>query len=297
MSSILPGCSVGFVRIGVMGRSMAGHLMDAGYRVRIHTRTREKARMLEERGAVWCGDLAEVSAGASAVITMVGYPSDVESTYLGEGGLVQHAAEGTVLVDMTTSCPSLAERVAEAGSRRGIRVLDAPVSGGDLGAREARLVIMAGGDVSGFGAALPLFQRMGRTIEHLGGPGSGQRCKMANQVAVAVGMVAWVEALVLAEVGGLEPAKVQGLLAGGAAGSWAFSQLAPRALSGDFAPGFFVKHLVKDIGIALEYAAGRGLQMAGLETAGRLYRALEGGGFAECGTQALYRFCRERAGL
>jgi 3-hydroxyisobutyrate dehydrogenase len=156
---------------------------------------------------------------------------------------------------------------------------------------------MAGGDASGFEVVLPLFQRMGKTIEHLGGAGAGQRCKMANQVAVAVGMVAWVEALVLAEAGGLEPVKVQGLLAGGAAGSWAFSHLAPRALSGDFAPGFFVKHLVKDVGIALRYAAERGLQMPGLETAGRLYRALEEGGFGDCGTQALYRFCRDKAGL
>ncbi|MEY5014486.1 MAG: hypothetical protein RIS92_844 [Verrucomicrobiota bacterium] len=297
MSGFLSGCSVGFVGTGVMGRSMAGHLIDAGYRVRFHTRTREKGRVLEERGAVWCEDLAEVASGVSAVISMVGYPSDVEATYLGAGGLISHAAEGTVLVDMTTSCPSLAERIAEVGMRRGIRVLDAPVSGGDLGAREARLVIMAGGDCSGFEEVLPLFQRMGKTIEHLGGPGAGQRCKMANQVAVAVGMVAWVEALVLAEVGGLDPAKVQGLLSGGAAGSWAFSQLAPRALSGDFAPGFFVKHLVKDIGIALEFAAARRVQMPGLETAGRLYQALEGGGFGECGTQALYRFLREKAGL
>lgn len=297
MSGILPDGWVGFVGTGVMGRSMAGHLLEAGYRVRMHTRSREKARMLEERGAVWCEDLAEVAAGASAVISMVGYPADVEATYLGDGGLVRHAAEGSVLVDMTTSCPSLAERIAEAGMRRGIRVLDAPVSGGDLGAREARLVIMAGGDAMGFAEVLPLFERMGKTIEHLGGPGSGQRCKMANQVAVAVGMVAWVEALVLAEVGGLEPAKVQGLLAGGAAGSWALSHLAPRALAGDFAPGFFVKHLVKDIGIALGYAAERGLEMPGLETAGRLYRALEGGGFGDCGTQALYRFCRDQAGL
>jgi 3-hydroxyisobutyrate dehydrogenase len=297
VSGILAGSWVGFVGTGVMGRSMAGHLMDAGYRVRIHTRTREKARMLEERGAVWCSDLVEVVTGASVVISMVGYPADVEATYLGDAGLVERAAEGTVLADMTTSSPSLAEEIAAAGMRRGIRVLDAPVSGGDLGAREARLVIMVGGDVSGHEVVLPLFQRMGKTVEHLGGPGSGQRCKMANQVAVAVGMVAWVEALVLAEIGGLEPAKVQGLLAGGAAGSWAFSQLAPRALSGDFAPGFFVKHLVKDIGIALGYAAERGLELPGLETAGRLYRALEGGGYGDDGTQALYRFCRARAGL
>lgn len=297
MSSVDSGATLGFIGLGVMGRSMASHLLAAGYKVQVHTRTREKANALIERGAVWCEVASDVARGAAAVISMVGYPSDVESLYLGTEGLIHRAEKGTVLIDMTTSCPSLAERIALEGEARGIDVLDAPVSGGDLGAREARLVIMVGGKLDAFDRARPLFDRMGRSIERLGGPGSGQRCKMANQVAVAIGMVAWIESLVLGEAGGLDPQKVQALLAGGAAGSWAFSHLAPRALASDLSPGFFVKHLVKDIGIALRFANERGVCMPGLETAAQLYRMLDEAGFGEKGTQALYAFCRARAGL
>jgi 3-hydroxyisobutyrate dehydrogenase len=281
--------SIAFVGTGVMGRSMAGHLQKAGHVLHVHNRTKEKAADLLAAGATWHDSAGAAAAEADVVITMLGFPADVETSYLGAGGIVERARPGALLVDMTTSSPTLARRVAAASAGRGLAALDAPVSGGDLGAREARLVIMVGGDEAAFGRAKPLFEIMGKNIARHGGPGAGQYCKMANQIAVAVGMVAWVEALAYAKRAGLDPAAVHGSISGGAAGSWAMTNLAPRALAGNFAPGFYVKHIIKDMKIALESAAELKLDLPGLAIAKRLYEDVAARGWEECGTQALYR--------
>lgn len=284
-----PPLSIAFVGTGVMGRSMAGHLQKAGHRLRVHNRTREKARPLLDGGASWHGSAGEAAAGADVVVTMLGFPKDVEEAYLGPGGIVASARPGALLADMTTSSPVLARRIAEASARRGLSALDAPVSGGDVGAREARLVIMAGGDEAAYARALPLFELMGKSVARLGPAGAGQHCKMANQIAVAVGMVSWCEALAYARKAGLDPEKVLASVSGGAAGSWAMSNLAPRALAGNFAPGFYVKHILKDMKIALDSAAELKLDLPGLAVAKRLYEQVAERGWEECGTQALYR--------
>jgi len=287
--------SVGFIGTGIMGASMAGHLLTAGHPLHVFNRTRGKAEPLVARGATWHESPAEVAAAAEIVITVLGLPGDVEEVYLGGTarvpagvGLVDAARPGSLLVDMTTSSPTLAERIAAAAAARGIAAIDAPVSGGDVGARNATLVIMAGGEPAAFDRARPLFDRMGRSATRLGPAGTGQRCKLANQVAVAVGMVAWCEALAHARAGGLDPALVQEVIGGGAAGSWALTNLAPRALAGDFAPGFLVRHLVKDIGLAREAADAGGVELPGLVVAEQLYEILAASGAAEAGTQALY---------
>jgi 3-hydroxyisobutyrate dehydrogenase len=213
----------------------------------------------------------------------------VEETYLGKGGVIERAGKGALLVDMTTSSPLLARRISEAAAARGLAALDAPVSGGDIGAREARLVIMVGGDAAAFERAQPIFAVIGKNVALQGPAGSGQHCKMANQIACAVGMVAWVEALAYAKRAGLDPSKVHGSISGGAAGSWALTNLGPRALSGDFAPGFYVKHIRKDIGIAVAAADEMGLELPGLECARRLYDQVASKGWEEFGTQVLYR--------
>jgi 3-hydroxyisobutyrate dehydrogenase len=280
--------AIGFIGTGIMGRSMAGHLQAAGHPLHVHNRTRSKAEPLLAAGGRWHdrpGDVAEV---ADVVITMLGFPQDVEEVILGAGGVVSRARPGTLVIDMTTSSPALAARIAAAAAAREIDCLDAPVSGGDIGARNATLVIMAGGTPAAFARALPLLERLGSAVTLLGPAGSGQRCKLANQIAVAVGMVAWCEALAHARAGGLDPAVVQRVIAGGAAGSWALTNLAPRALAGDNAPGFLVRHLVKDLRLAREAAADSGVAFPGLETAERLYARLLDLGHGDDGTQALY---------
>lgn len=287
MSSSLP--SIAFIGTGVMGRSMAGHLRKAGHALHIYNRTKEKAADLLAAGATWHESAGAAAAAADVVITMLGFPTDVETTYLGAGGIIERARPGALLIDMTTSSPLLARRVAEAAAKRGLESLDAPVSGGDLGAREARLVIMVGGSEAGFARARPVFELMGKNIARHGGPGAGQHCKMANQIAVAVGMVAWVEALAYARQSGLDPAAVHASISGGAAGSWALTNLAPRALAENYAPGFYVKHIIKDMKIALDSAAELKLELAGLAEARRLYEKVAAHGWEDCGTQALYR--------
>ncbi len=281
--------SIAFIGTGVMGRSMAGHLLRAGHALHVHNRTRAKAQPLLDAGARWHDSAASAAEAADAVLTMLGFPADVEETYLGGGGGVARARPGALLIDMTTSSPALARRIAAAADARGLAALDAPVSGGDVGAREGQLVIMVGGEESAFARGRPLFERIGRNLARLGPAGAGQSCKMANQIAVAAGMVAWCEALAYARKSGLDPERVLASIGGGAAGSWSMAKLAPRALAGDFAPGFYVKHIRKDIKIALDSAAELGLDLPGLETARRLYEQVAARGWDECGTQALYR--------
>ncbi len=281
--------SIAFIGTGVMGRSMAGHLQKAGHKLHVYNRTKEKAAALVEAGATWHETAGSAAAEADVVFTIVGFPTDVEATYLGQGGVVERAKPGALLIDMTTSSPALAVRIADAAKKRGLSSLDAPVSGGDLGAKEARLVIMVGGDATAFARAKPLFELMGKNIALHGGPGAGQYCKMANQIAVAVAMVAWCEALVYAKKAGLDPTAVHASISGGAAGGWAMTNLAPRALSENFAPGFYVKHILKDMRIALESAAELKIDLPGLACAKKLYDQVAARGWEDCGTQALYR--------
>ena len=222
---------------------------------------------------------------------MLGLPTDVEQVYFGRtgaGGVLAASKPGSLLIDMTTSSPRLAERISRAAEERGIEALDAPVSGGDVGARDASLVIMVGGRQEAFDRAVPLFEQLGKSITLLGPAGNGQRCKLVNQIAVAVGMVAWCEALAVAKAARLDPSMVQGVIGGGAAGSWGLSNLAPRALSADFQPGFLVRHLVKDICLAQEEADSHGVHLPGLEVARRLYEILKEAGYGEAGTQVLF---------
>ena len=289
---------IGFVGTGIMGRSMAGHLLAAGHTLHVFNRTREKAEPLLVAGARWHDDPGSVAAVSDVVITMLGLPTDVEEVYFGRGdagtqshgaGLLDRGRPGTLLIDMTTSSPALAERIAAAAAARGLAAIDAPVSGGDVGARNATLVIMAGGDAAAFARARPVLVRLGKSVTLLGPAGAGQRCKLANQIAVAVGMVAWCEALAHARAGGLDPAAVQQVISGGAAGSWALTNLAPRSLAGDFSPGFLVRHLVKDIRIARACAEESGLELPGLATAERLFDEVMARDWGDDGTQALYR--------
>ena len=284
---------VAFIGIGVMGKSMAGHILEAGYPLTVYNRTQSKADDLVARGATWADSPATAAEGADVVITIVGFPADVEATYFSDSGVFKTIKTGALVIDMTTSSPILAKRIAEAASELGVGSLDAPVSGGDLGAREARLSIMIGGEQRDFDRAQPLFDIMGKNIQLQGPAGSGQYTKMCNQIAIASGMVAIGEALAYAKVAGLDPKQVLASIETGAAGSWSLSNLAPRALDGDFAPGFFVKHFIKDMKIALESASEMGLELPGLELAKGLYDKLSGQGGADDGTQALFRYYME----
>lgn len=269
-----------------MGLPMCGHLMDAGHDVSVHNRTRERAAPLVERGATWCDSPADVAAGADVVFTMLGFPADVRAVVL-DGGLLDAMADGTVYVDLTTSEPSLAVEVAQDASAKGVDALDAPVSGGDVGARAGTLVVMVGGSAEGFARAQPLFATFGKTIVHLGGAGSGQHTKMVNQIAVSSGMVALCEALLYAQRSGLDPETVVDTISKGAAGSWALSNLAPRLLKGDLRPGFKIDHFIKDLGIALNEARRMNLSLPGLALAEQLYVAARAQGHGQDGTQAL----------
>lgn len=283
------GTSVAFIGTGVMGKSMAGHLLAAGYGVHVYSRTRSKAGELLEQGAVWHDSPGSAAAAANAVITMVGYPHDVEEVYFGERGIIQNAKPGAYLIDMTTSSPSLARRIEQAARERGLHALDAPVSGGDIGAREARLSIMVGGSAEAFEAVLPLLRKLGTNIVLQGGPGAGQYTKMANQIAIASNMMGVCEALAYARKAGLDPESVLKSIESGAAGSWSLSNLAPRIIRGDFAPGFYVKHFVKDMKIALQSAEEMGIELPGLALARSLYERLIEMGEEDSGTQALYK--------
>ena len=280
---------IGFIGLGVMGKSMAGHLLMAGHPLAVHTRTAGKAEGLVANGARWASSPAELAAESDIVITIVGYPVDVEAVYLGKGGVITSAHAGTLLIDMTTSSPDLAKRIHAAAKAEGVHSLDAPVSGGDLGARNASLSIMVGGDRQAFEDALPVLEVMGKNIVYQGPAGSGQYTKMCNQIAIAPGMLGVCEALYYAKSAGLDPATVLASISSGAAGSWSLTNLAPRILKGDFDPGFYVKHFIKDMGIAIESAEAMGLDLPGLKLARELYGKLAEAGGADLGTQGLYR--------
>lgn len=280
---------IGFIGIGVMGSGMVGNLLRAGYEVHIYSRTKAKAAGVTSQGAIWHDSVADVVQTAQVVITMVGLPTDVEDLYLTEQGIINLVQPGTYLIDMTTSSPTLAKRIAEVAQNRQLYALDAPVSGGDIGAKNGTLSIMVGGDESAFADMLPVFQAMGKNIVLQGGPGAGQHTKMCNQITVAGNMVGVCEALAYASKSGLDPTMVLESIASGAAASWTLSNLAPRIIDRNFEPGFYVKHFIKDMRIALSSAQEMGLQTPGLALVLSLYEQLAEMGEAESGTHALYK--------
>jgi 3-hydroxyisobutyrate dehydrogenase len=280
---------IGWIGTGVMGISMCGHLIDAGHSATVYSRTRERAQPLLDKGAAWAGTPAAVAAASDMIFTMVGYPADVREVILGEQGVLAGAADGSVIVDMTTSEPSLAAEIAVVATRQQIACLDAPVSGGDIGARNATLSIMVGGDTETVAAVRPLLEAMGKTIIHQGPAGAGQHTKMVNQTLIASGMVGVCEALLYAYRAGLNLETVLEAVSGGAAGSWSLSNYAPRMLKGDFAPGFMVDHFIKDMEITLGEARRMNLALPGLALAHELYLALRAQGAGRDGTQSLIR--------
>jgi 3-hydroxyisobutyrate dehydrogenase len=284
--------SVGWIGTGVMGAAMCGHLLDAGHDLRVSTRTRERAQALLDRGASWCDSPREAADGADVVFTMVGTPDDVRAVTLGPDGALAGMREGTTLVDMTTSRPDLAQEIAEAAAERTVGAVDAPVSGGDVGARNGTLVVMAGGDADAIEAVRPLVECFAKAFVHHGPPGAGQHTKMVNQILIAAGMVALCEALEYAERAGLDPRQVVETVSGGAAGSWSLSNYGPRILDGDFEPGFMVDHFVKDLGIALAQAREMRLSLPGTALAEQLYVATQAAGQGDRGTHALIHTIR-----
>ena len=281
---------IGFVGLGIMGRSMAGHLLAAGHPLHVFNRSRGKADELVAKGAIWHDTPGDVAAQADVVITMVGFPQDVDDIYLGAGGIVARARAGAILIDMTTSSPALAVRIASAAAARGVNSLDAPVSGGDVGARDAKLAIMVGGDAAAFEAALPVLQRMGTNIVLQGGPGTGQHTKMCNQIVIASTIMGVCEGIAYAKKAGLDPDTVLKSIGGGAASGFQLNMLGARIIKGDFAPGFFMQHFVKDMSIALAEAARMDLDLPGLAQAKKLYDLLLAQGLGRSGTQALFKY-------
>lgn len=285
--------NIGWIGTGVMGASMAGHLQQAGHALTVHNRTKEKAEALLAGGARWAESPAAAAAEAEVVFMIVGYPADVEAVALGTDGILSAAQPGTVLADCTTSSPALAQKIAAAGAEKDVAVLDAPVSGGDVGARNAALSIMVGGDAGAFEKVKPLLERMGKTVVRQGGPGAGQHTKMVNQTLIASGMIGVCEALLYAERSGLDPLTVLKSVGGGAAASWSLSNLWPRMIDDDFEPGFFVEHFIKDMGIALDEARRMNLKLPGLELAFELYQKTQELGYGRKGTQALLSALRD----
>jgi 3-hydroxyisobutyrate dehydrogenase len=285
---IAPGKTrIGWIGTGVMGRSMCGHLIAAGYAATVCNRTPEKSQALVDKGAKLADSPRAVAAASDVVFSIVGYPSDVREVTLGAQGTLAGARPGTVLVDMTTSEPSLAVEIDQVARAREVHAVDAPVSGGDVGAREARLSIMIGGAQEIAVALKPLFQTMGKTIVYQGPAGSGQHTKMVNQVLIATNMIGVCEGLLYGYKAGLDLNVVLESVSSGAAGSWSLSNLGPRMIAGNFEPGFFVEHFLKDMGIALAEARRMKLSLPGLALAEQLYRAVEAQGYARKGTHAL----------
>ena len=278
---------IGWIGTGVMGRWMCEHCMDAGFSATVYNRTIGKTDPLREKGATVASSPKEVAENSDVVFTIVGFPADVREVILGDDGALGGIAPGGIIVDMTTSEPSLAKEVYDAGQAKGVHCIDAPVSGGDVGAREARLSIMIGGDEAAVEAVDPLFQAMGKNITHLGPAGSGQHTKMVNQILISTTMIGVVEGLLYGHKAGLDLDTVIAAVGAGAAGSWSINNLGPRIVKRNFDPGFFVEHFIKDMGIALDEAKRMDLSLPGLALAHQLYLAVKAQGHAKLGTHAL----------
>jgi 3-hydroxyisobutyrate dehydrogenase len=296
--TIAPGKTrIGWIGTGVMGSSMVGHLMAAGFQATVYNRSRAKAEALLARGAKWGATPQAVAAASDVVFTIVGFPADVREVILGSEGALAGSKPGNVLVDMTTSEPSLAVEIHQAAHAKGVHSVDAPVSGGDIGAREARLSIMIGGDKVVVEALAPCWNAMGKTIVHQGGPGAGQHTKMVNQILIASGMVGVCEALLYGYKAGLDLPTVLSSVGSGAAGSWSLSNLGPRIMNNNFDPGFLVEHFIKDMGIALAESKRMDLCLPGLALAQQLYLVVKAQGFGRNGTHALQLALAQIAGI
>lgn len=282
--------SIGFIGTGVMGKSIVRHLLKAGHNVTIFSRTRQKAAELLEEGASWADQPSGAVGDADIVFTMVGYPSDVEEVYFGENGIFSVAVKGQIVVDMTTSEPTLAKRIAEHAESLGMHSIDAPVSGGDIGAKNGTLSIMCGGDREVYERMLPVFNLFGENVVYQGKAGAGQHAKMSNQIAISTNMIGVCEALVYAKKAGLDLETVLQSISTGAAGSWSLTNYPPRILKGDLEPGFYIKHFIKDMRIALMEAEQMGLELPGLKLAKEIYDELAQEGYSEKGIHALIRY-------
>ncbi|CAN5772403.1 NAD(P)-dependent oxidoreductase [soil metagenome] len=278
---------IGWIGTGVMGHSMCGHLLAEGYRTTIYSRTREKAAGLLERGATWADSPGAVAQSSDVVFTMVGFPADVRAVYFEPDGILAGARQGAVLVDMTTTEPTLAREIEAAARKAGASAVDAPVSGGDVGARNRALSIMIGGEPEAVDAVMPLLQILGRNIVHQGSPGAGQHTKMCNQIVIAGTMIGVCESLLYAHRAGLDTERMLQSIRSGAAACWTLENLAPRVMKGDFEPGFIVEHFIKDMGIALAEAQRMGIALPGLALVHQLYLAVQAQGHGRRGTQAL----------
>ena len=279
---------IGFMGLGIMGAPMAGHLLAAGYNVTIANRSRGAAvAALLASGATWAESPAALAAESDIIITILGFPADVEAVWQGPDGLIAHARPGALLIDMTTSSPGLARLLAQEAAARGVGALDAPVSGGEAGARNAALSIMLGGAAADVARAMPVFETLGKTIRHMGGPGAGQHTKMCNQIALASTLMGVAESMAYARSAGLQGAAVLEALGPGAAGSFQLAMLGPKMIAQDFAPGFMLKHFIKDLGIALAEAEAMGQAVPGLAQVKRLAEMAAATAGPDAGTQAI----------
>jgi len=285
--------TIGWIGTGVMGRSMCSNLMDAGYPAFIYSRTRSKAESLIRKGATWCSSPAETAAQCDILFSIVGYPEDVETVYLGPEGVLTGTPRCEIVVDMTTSKPSLATEIFQRARQQSISSLDAPVSGGDVGAREGKLAIMVGGAEAAYQRAMPFFRVMGETIAWMGDAGAGQHTKMSNQIKIASTMIGVVESMLYGIRAGLDPGSLLDVIGKGAAGSWSLNNLGRRIINEDFDPGFFIKHFVKDMGIALSEAGRMHLCLPGLALAHQFYIAAMSQGYENLGTQGLYKVLQD----
>jgi 3-hydroxyisobutyrate dehydrogenase len=278
---------IGWIGTGVMGSSMCGHLLTAGFPMTVHSRTRSKAQPLLDRGAQWAENPRAVATESDVLLTMVGFPQDVRTVYFDESGILAGAKPGTVLIDMTTTDPALSREIAERATTKGRFAIDAPVSGGDVGARNATLSIMVGGDRKTVQAVMPLFERLGKKIVHQGGPGTGQQAKLCNQIVIAGTMIGVCESLLYGYKAGLDLNRMLDSIRGGAAACWTLDNLAPRILQRNFDPGFFVEHFIKDMGLALGESKRMGFVLPGLTLVHQLYQTVHTLGHGRSGTHAL----------
>ena len=284
--------SIGFVGVGIMGQNMAGHLLAAGYHINVFNRTKSKTDALVAKGATWFDSPGALAAQSDLIITMVGFPSDVEEVYFGENGII-HSAKNAILIDMTTSSPSLARKIAEQAHKKGLVALDAPVSGGDVGARDAKLTIMVGGNQDVFNHVLPVLQKMGTSIVLQGEAGMGQHTKMCNQIVIASTIMGVAEGLSYAKKVGLDPALVLQSIGGGAASGFQLNVLGARMIVGDYAPGFYVEHFIKDLKIAIQEAEQMKLNLHGLALAKSLFEKMASQGLQRNGTQGIFQIYLE----
>lgn len=281
---------IGFIGVGVMGKSMVRNLVKNGFDVSIYTRTKNKVLDLIEEGITWCDDVKSCAKNKDVVITIVGYPKDVEEVYFGKDGIIENAKEGTYFIDMTTTSPKLSIRIYNEAKKRNIFALDAPVSGGDIGAKNATLSIMIGGDREAFEECIDIFKTLGTNIIYEGKAGSGQHTKMANQIALGGAIAGVCEAITYSKKVGLDVEKMLNSISKGAAGSWQMNNMAPRMLKGDFDPGFFIKHYIKDMKIADDEAKSVNLELDILESVLKMYEKLQDEGMGDLGTQALIKY-------